>query len=473
MSKNPNSFDDVTELNPPAFQGQLPITTERYFPTLTWSDTDGKHSAQIEADSNIGSAQGNDVRIGDPSVSRVHARLELRGRELWITDLGSRNGTWIDRIRVTGAQVPDGAVLRIGGTDIGVSYGQKMGSVPLWPKERFGPLLGRSNVMREMFRRLEKVAKTDSTVLIQGETGTGKELVAQAIHEASPRAKAPFVVVDCGAIPRDLMEAELFGHVKGAFTGAIGQREGAIESADGGTVFFDEFGEIPMALQPKLLRVIESRMVRRVGEAQHRQVDVRFIVATHRDLATMVNQGAFREDLYFRVAVVPVHVPPLRDRKEDIPTLLEHFLPRGTYLDQNVMRELEHRPWLGNVRELRNFADRAMALGINDALAANVHGSAAALAAVANAAAATAATAPAIPQVAGAAGAAPTAGDLPNVNLDTPFKELRDQWLNYLEREYIRGWLEKSRWNVSAVAERVGLDRTYVHRLIKKHELER
>jgi two-component system response regulator GlrR len=466
MTNRHQNFDVETIIRSPTFAKSLPVHAERYLPEIEWTDGEGVHRVRIEGETRVGSAQGNDLRVADPSVSRVHARLELRGSALWVTDLGSRNGTFVGRVRVQEAEVPNGSHLRLGGADLLVSYGARPATVPLWPERHFGPLLGESHIMRELFRRLAKVSATDSTVLIQGETGTGKELVARAIHEASPRAKAPFIVVDCSAIPKDLMEAELFGHVKGAFTGAIGAREGAIEAADGGTVFFDEFGELPMALQPKLLRVIESRAVRRVGEAQHRQVDVRYIVATHRDLATMVNQGAFREDLYFRVAVVPVHIPPLRERPEDIPQLIEHFLPSGSVLDDTVLHEISKRPWLGNVRELRNFADRLVALGPQEAMAdpgrtqptANSTG---AFAAMAN-----------IPTQPGKQ-TQPPAFDALGVDLDIPFKELRDRWLTQLEKDYILGWLERTKWNVSAVAERVGLDRTYVHRLIKKHDLGR
>ena len=292
----------------------------------------------------MGSASGVDLVIADPMVSRLHAELEHRPDGLWIRDLGSTNGTRVNGIRVESACVPDGASLKLGETTLVVNPGAASTSIELWPVDSFGPLVGKSTVMRALFARLARIASTDSTVLIEGETGTGKDIVAHALHEASPRVAKPMVVVDCAALPENLLEAELFGHAKGAFTGAGPARAGAIESADGSTVFLDEVGELPLSMQPKLLRAIESRTVRRLGETAYRTVDVRFVSATHRDLRRMVNAGAFREDLYFRLAVVPVMVPPLREHPEDIEMLVEHFLPSGASdLSSETLGELSSR----------------------------------------------------------------------------------------------------------------------------------
>jgi transcriptional regulator with PAS, ATPase and Fis domain len=254
--------------------------------------------------------------------------------------------------------------------------------------------------------------------------------------------------VDCGALPENLLEAELFGHAKGAFTGALHARGGAIESADGGTVFLDEIGELPLALQPKLLRAIESRMVRRIGETSYRKVDVRFVSATHRDLREMINTGAFREDLYFRLAVLPVTVAPLRERPDDIALLVLRFLPEGTdvrtALGEDMMRDLTARPWIGNVRELRNFVERALTLGAHEALAL-------------------------VQKRKAAQGA--SAEKFPPVSIDEPFKDVRERWLDHFEREYLEKMLARHQGNVSAVAQSSGLDRSYVHRLIRKHDL--
>ncbi len=300
--------------------------------------------------------------------------------------------------------------------------------------------------MRELFARLARVARSDATVLIQGETGTGKELAAQAIHDASPRAGEPFVIIDCGALPESLLEAELFGHAKGAFTGAVEARAGAIEAADGGTVFLDEIGELPLDMQPKLLRVLESRTVRRVGETAQRPVDVRFLSATNRDLRTMVNTGAFREDLYFRLAVLPVTIPPLRERPEDILALVQHFLPSEALaaVTPQMVRELTARPWLGNVRELRNFVERALALGAREALALSAP--------------------------AAGPGGTETEPSAPAL-LALPYKEMRERVLLAAEREYVEALLARHDRDVSAAAEAAGLNRTYLYRLVARHRL--
>ncbi|HSO38338.1 MAG TPA: sigma 54-interacting transcriptional regulator, partial [Labilithrix sp.] len=345
---------EETRLNPLALTEQ-----SRSQPRVTWIDAAGKHDAVIDGKVLLGSAPGSGIVIGDPTVSRLHAELEARHDGLWVRDLGSRNGTFVDGLQVTGARVPDRGKVRLGSTELVVDYNPtQRRNVEIWPTAGFGKLIGSSVGMRELFATLARVAPMDSSVLITGETGTGKELVARAIHDASPRASKPFVVVDCAALPENLLDAELFGHTRGAFTGAINARAGAIESAEGGTVFLDEIGELPISMQPKLLRVLESHTVRRVGEHTHRNVDVRFLSATHRDLLTMVNAGEFREDLYFRLAVLPVHVPALRLRKEDIEPLVSHFLRSAggpSHVPAELMRELLTRPWRGNVRELRNF----------------------------------------------------------------------------------------------------------------------
>jgi transcriptional regulator with GAF, ATPase, and Fis domain len=407
---------------------------------LTVHDARGPSQHVLDGTAVLGSAEHVSIPVHDAAVSRLHVQLELRDDGLWATDLGSRNGTFVQGVRVVHARVDPGQRLRVGHTDIAIAYEAQATPLALWPLERFGPMVGRSVAMRELFARMGKLALSDAPVLVHGETGTGKELVARAIHEASARARGPYVVVDCAALPETLLESELFGHAKGAFTGATSARRGAIEVAEGGTVFLDEIGELPLTMQPKLLRLLESRTVRRLGETDARPVDVRFIAATHRDLARMVNEGSFREDLYFRLAVLPLAVPPLRDRGEDIPLLVERFLPKGAHLDPDVVAECARRPWAGNVRELRSFVERAVALGADEALRMS----------------------------------APRADPVerfPPVSIDEPFKVVRERWLTHLEREYVARALERHGGNVSAVAEAAGLDRSYVHRLIRKHEL--
>ncbi|MBI3204428.1 MAG: sigma-54-dependent Fis family transcriptional regulator [Myxococcales bacterium] len=245
-------------------------------------------------------------------------------------------------------------------------------------EHRFEDILAKSPNMQAIFRTIAKIAEYKTTVLVTGESGSGKELVARAIHRRSSRRGGPFVPINCGAIPENLLESELFGHKKGAFTDAISDRRGLFEEADGGTLFLDEIGELPLALQVKLLRVLEDEKIRRLGEARDIQVDVRIITATHRDLTAETKAGRFREDLYYRLNVLPIHVPPLRDRREDIPLLIEHFITRnnarlGTNIrgmDSECRRLLYEYSWPGNVRELENTIERAMVLAEGDQLVA-------------------------------------------------------------------------------------------------------
>ena len=320
----------------------------------------------------IGSAAGNDVRLSDPAVSRHHCALERVGSGLRVRDSGSSNGTWISGVRVGHAWLTDGARLRLGETEL---TARRVRSLPVDMSlyHRFEGLIGDSQPMRELFALLERIAPREVPVLIEGETGTGKELVARAIHARSARSKGPFIIVDCGALAPTLVESELFGHVKGAFTGAGSAREGAFAAANGGTLFLDELGELDAALQPKLLRVLESGQFKPLGASTHQTTSIRLVAATHRDLRRMVNTDAFREDLYYRVAVCPISVPALRARPGDVAVLARHFLTRslfGADADERAVPEidpasvamLQARGWPGNVRELRNAIERAVIL---------------------------------------------------------------------------------------------------------------
>ncbi len=427
----------------------LNLTRLRRGATLEWNDAKGPHAVALSGTMVLGTAESAALPVSDPKVSRLHAELELDDGGVWVRDLGSTNGTWIDGLRVDRVRFEENGRFRVGGLQLQVSFGAEPSKVPLWPQDRLGALLGRSEAMRELFLQLAKVASSDASVLIHGETGTGKELVAQELHAASKRADGPFVVVDCASLPETLLEAELFGHARGAFTGAVAARVGSIEAADGGTVFLDEVGELPLSMQPKLLRVVESRTVRRVGETEQRPVDVRFVSATHRDLEAMVAQGQFREDLFFRLAVLPLYVPPLRARPGDLPQLLEHFLDgrNAAPLDQPTLELLAAQRWPGNVRQLRSFAERVAALGLERALAM-------------------------LKGAEGAAEPAPPASSGPvAVDPAVPFKVLRDRWTDHLEREYLTALVAKVGRNAGALAEAAGLDRSYVNRLLKKHAL--
>ncbi len=455
---------EETRLNPLALAEQ-----SRSQPRVTWVDATGKHDAVIDGKVLLGSAPGSGIVIGDPTISRLHAELEAKQDGLWVRDLGSRNGTFVDGLQVLGARVPDKGKIRLGSTELVVDYNpSQRRNVEIWPNAAFGKLVGTSVAMRELFATLARLAPMDSSVLVTGETGTGKELVARAIHDASPRSSKPFVVVDCAALPENLLDAELFGHTRGAFTGAVNARAGAIESAEGGTVFLDEIGELPMSMQPKLLRVLESHTVRRVGEHTHRNVDVRFLSATHRDLLTMVNANEFREDLYFRLAVLPVHVPALRMRKEDIEPLVTHFLRRSggpTHVPAELMRELLTRPWRGNVRELRNFVDRARALGATEALAMSSQREVSAVPDVSESSSSNlpAATSSSLP---------PTTMSRTDARMfEQAYKDFREAWIDSGEKEYVRRLLLRHDRNVAAAAREAEVDRTYIYRLIRKHEL--
>ena len=424
---------------------RAPAISAREVPELSFTDGKGSHRVPLIGRAVLGSSGGVDIAIADPAVSRLHAELEVREDGVWVRDLGSRNGTFVEGVCVGSARIAPGASLRVGSTLLTLGAHSASMPVELWPTPSFGPLVGRSVAMRELFVQLSRCAASSATVLLQGETGTGKDLVARALHEASPRAAQPFSVVDCAGLPEHLLEAELFGHAKGAFTGAVEARAGIIEESDGGTVFLDEVGELGLAMQPKLLRMLETRSVRRVGGASgYQTVDVRFISATHRDLREMVNTGAFREDLYFRLAVLPLTVPPLRARREDVPLLAAHFLHQGggsaAALSGALLDELATRPWLGNVRELRNFIERAVALGPEQALS----------------------SLPASKHLARSPAA-------PSVEIKGTLKEAREQWTDRFEREYLSQLLDQHARDVPSVARAAGVDRTYVYRLLRKH----
>ncbi len=311
----------------------------------------------------------NDLVIQDKAVSGTHFEVQVRDDGYRLRDLNSRNGTFVGDLQVREAYLRPGTTFRVGQTKIQFQPTQDVVEIELSKRDRFDRVVGSSATMREIFASLEKVAPSELTCLITGETGTGKELIARGVHNASRRGDKPFVVLDCGSIPKDLIESTLFGHEKGSFTGAVGQHRGCFEQANGGTIFLDEIGELDIMLQPKLLRVLEQREIKRVGGDKTIKVDVRVLAATNRDLRNEVNAGNFREDLYFRLSVVHVELPALRERREDIPSIANHFLKevasrRGMTLSfgQDAMAALVSHSWPGNVRELRNVVERAAAL---------------------------------------------------------------------------------------------------------------
>jgi transcriptional regulator with GAF, ATPase, and Fis domain len=317
------------------------------------------------AELTIGSDPGHHLRLTDPCVSRQHCVLRVSDEGVLCTDLGSTNGTLIASRRITSAIVMPGDAISVGETTIAFDLLAETLSEPLSVSDRFGRVLGRSTAMRRLFALAERVAASDASILLDGETGTGKSALAEAIHEHSPRKAGPFIVVDCGALPGTLLESELFGHERGAFTGAIESRLGLFEAANGGTILLDEVGELPLDLQPKLLRVLERRVIRRVGATRERPIDVRVIAATHRDLRREVNLRTFRSDLWYRLNTVRLTMPPLRERRDDIAMLVwaiyqelagnPSAMPPATMVSQ-----LMRGTWPGNVRELRTAVERAL-----------------------------------------------------------------------------------------------------------------
>jgi len=328
----------------------------------------GRAFAMVSTLGTVGRHPTNDLVLPDPRVSGVHLELRRAGDRVHVKDAGSTNGTWIGPHRVSEIQLAPGGEVTVGSTllrldrdDAAIPAKQSVG-------DSFGDLVGGSAAMRELFATLERIAPKDLTVLLQGETGTGKEEIARAVHSRSPRTRAPFVVIDATALPESLSESLLFGHERGAFTGADQRRAGLFEAADGGTIFLDEVGELAGSLQAKFLRVLERHEVTRLGASTPVKVDVRVIAATHRDLRHEVEAGRFREDLFFRLVQVRIAVPPLRDRPDDVPVLCGKLLAQiagggaALSIDPDALEHLRSRAWPGNVRELRNVLARAAAL---------------------------------------------------------------------------------------------------------------
>ena len=413
----------------------------------------------------VGKAEDNDLTVTDETVSRVHLEIVRDAKGYLLRDLGSTNGTFLDGAEIKEAYLRAGSIVSAGATELKFTPFEERIEILPSDKEALGEMVGRSAEMREIFGLVERIAPTDATVLIEGETGTGKDMIARTLHLLSPRRDAPFIVVDCGAVSGTLIESELFGHEKGAFTGAVSSRQGAFELADGGTVFLDELGELSLDLQPKLLRVLEQRELRRVGGNQLRKTNVRVIAATRKDLRSEVEKGKFREDLYFRLNVVPIVAPSLRDRKGDIPALVSHFLaklssPEGAAatLSDDTMAAMMAHDWPGNVRELRNVIERALALGADPGhLVAPL-------------------------------------GDRPLQRFDSrreqpreeighqddeqwfspdrSFREHKEQWTERFEERYVRWLLRRADGNISRAARAADMDRKYLHKLLKKYDVD-
>ncbi len=396
-----------------------------------------------------GTAPGNDLRLTDPTVSRFHFELRNLGDRIEVRDLASTNGMWVGGLELMHGFMSPGAILAIGKTRVRIDDAGQV-EAELLDGDRMGDLRGRSPAMRRLMATIAKIAASDVSALLLGETGVGKEVVARAIHAASPRAQGPFETVDCGAIAPALVASELFGHERGAFTGADERRIGAFERAHGGTLFLDEVGELPASLQPALLGALERRSFRRVGGSERIDVNVRVVSATLRELRSDVNRDAFRPDLFYRLAVVTLSVPPLRERKNDIPLLIEHFLRRlghsgaveELFPGVALQQLLEHR-WPGNVRELRNFVEATVAMGESPPL-----------------------------QVRTPRDSNSTKYPVEEASATIlPFKDARQDALSDFEENYLRVLMARCEGNISSASRMAGVNRSYLQEMLRKYGL--
>jgi DNA-binding NtrC family response regulator len=406
----------------------------------------GTSAAAKGAELAIGADASNQLVLADPTVSRHHCVIVMSQRGAQLRDLDSTNGTFLAGHRVESGWLEHGSQLRVGVTTLRFELTAEEVHEPLSDEDRFGRALGRSAAMRRVFALLPRVAAAESTVLLEGETGTGKSLLAEAVHLESARAKGPFLVLDCGAIPPSLIESELFGHEKGAFTGAVATREGIFEAARGGTVFLDEIGELPLDMQPKLLRALEDRVVKRVGGSQPIKLDVRLIAATNKDLRQEVNRGRFRSDLYYRLDVVRLRLPPLRERRDDIALLVETFYEQfageGQKPPADLVATLSQHDWPGNVRELRGAVERAVLMGDPEVWSSIT------------------ADAPA------------QAGAPEEFDASLSFRAAKERATMRWERWYVTELVKRHGGNLSAAARAARMDRTHLRELLRRYKAE-
>jgi transcriptional regulator with GAF, ATPase, and Fis domain len=397
----------------------------------------------------VGSHPANNLVISDPLVSRFHLSITRAATGFRLADSGSLNGTRVSGVRVRDADLPlPECRIELGDSAVRVRDLGPQSQVGVSPALSLGSLFGISVPMRRLFELVKRVAGSAADVLVEGESGTGKELIATELVRLGGRADRPLVIVDCGAVSPQLIESELFGHVRGSFTGATRDRAGAFEAADGGTVFLDEIGELPLDMQPKLLRALAAREVRRIGDNRVRKIDVRVIAATNRKLEREVNGGRFREDLYYRLSVLTVRVPPLRERMDDLRLLVEHFLNERDASDKmglftpEVLAEMMRHEWPGNVRELKNYVERKVVLENHmESLQ------------------------PADQE------ARPRSSPPAAASVELPFKEAKDAVVADFERAYLAELLRWSGGNVSKAARKAQLDRMHLHRLFQRYGL--
>jgi DNA-binding NtrC family response regulator len=457
----------------------------------TLSPVDGGPDLTFDKDEiTLGAMEENDVVLRDDTVSRYHCKIIQEDSGYVLVDLRSTNGTFINKVRIREAYLKPGCTVSVGQQQL--KFNARDEPVEIVPSgaDRCGDLIGKNARMREIYAIIEKISPTNTTVVIEGETGTGKEVVAQSIHQLSARARGPLIIFDCGAVPPNLIESELFGHEKGSFTGAVMTRQGLFELADGGTLFLDELGELPIDLQPKLLRALEQREVRRVGSSKSIKVDVRIIAATNRNLEVEVREGRFRQDLFYRLSVVRLLLPSLRERPDDIPLLVAHFLKSQKYnrgsdgqsrvkaVNPLALQSLMNYDWPGNVRELVNVVERAVSFSDSEIIQTEdlpEH--------VREARART-------PRPVGRSGnSVPGQGQsgqartsMPTMDPprtpaeflggDVTFKDAKEKWVSSFERDYILSLLKRHGGNISHAAREADIDRKYFRKLMKKYDIE-
>ncbi len=444
---SPNDFDDEAEtLLAPRLGG--PKTSGASFALTVIAGPDKGATITLSPGAPTRSFAGQspscELRLTDRTASRRHAAFEPAGPRLRVIDLGSKNGTLINDVAITDAFVHGGEVVKLGETSVRVDLAGEVAEVSLPPAGRFGKLVGASAEMRALYPLCDKLAASSVPVLIEGETGTGKEVLAESLHEKGPRAGGPFVVFDCTAVPPSLLESALFGHERGSFTGATETRRGVFEEAHNGTLLLDEIGDLELPLQAKLLRALERSEVQRVGSNRWNKVDVRVLAATRRDLDRAIQEGRFRDDLYFRLAVARIELPPLRRRTGDVRVLAHHFwrqlAQKGERFPAGFGERLDDYSWPGNVRELFNAVARRVALGD--------------LAPIETARAA-----------AGGGDAPPPSSRIDFLDrvlaLDLPLTKAREEIVGEFERRYVQRVLERHGGNVSAAAAASGLARRY------------
>jgi DNA-binding NtrC family response regulator len=432
---------------------------------------EGEEFTLEDSSTYVGRSAVNDITLEeDQSISSTHFEIKAEEDGFVLRDAGSTNGTMLGGCRIKEVYLAPNVTFRAGNTTFKIEPLDEVVEIPLSEDEHFEGVIGRSPAMREVFATLGKVAPSELTCLIEGDTGTGKERVARAIHDASRRRDDPYIVLDCSAIPSDLMESYVFGHEKGAFTGAVEQKPGAFEQAEGGTLFMDEIGELDPELQPKLLRVLENREFKRVGGTEKINADVRVIAATNRDLREEVNEGHFREDLYFRLSVIEIDLPPLKERRDDIPLLVEHFLdevaekrpdrPRMR-LTADAMDMLMSYSWPGNVRELQNVIRRAANLASGQSIERSdlqLSGEMAGAMAAED----------------GGEAVEPVGDDKVRLTADLTkeFKEGKQDLVDGFEEAYLERMYEEYDQNISQASEAAGLTRYHFRELLKKHDLK-